>query len=252
MGAALQDLANRVPLSLLRRDLPRVDRVLEAWNRHAAVRTQLQRVEDLARFGVFAFGENDARVAGAHLLVLGEATATDLVRTWERNMIRLGHSDRTRERRIYAVRQFTRAANEIGASSWRLSIGPTNDAAEVPSAGEVESAIDRLQTERRRRDLALVLLAYDCGLALGEMLAITVGDVDFGTGAITTPRRRADLTARTIAALREAIDGDGHDPLFLGTRGGELAPISARRVFRALGLGSPDCVRRAGLERSAA
>lgn len=248
MGAAAQDLANRMPASLVRRELPRVDRVFVAWNRDAAARTQLDRAEHLARFGVFAFKERDARRACARLLALGKDDATAAIVAWDYAMQRAGLSEDTRERRISNVRSFTRVAQEIGACAWRLTIGATREPAEVPSVGEVEHAIAELERRERRRDLAIVLLAYDAQLAIGEIIALRVGDVDFGDGSVTTTKRRVTLTPRTVAALRDAIDGDDHDPLFTGTRGGELSPITAWRIFRGLGLGSPDCVRKAGLE----
>jgi integrase/recombinase XerC len=94
-----------------------------------------------------------------------------------------------------------------------------------------------------KRDIALLMLLYGCGLRLSEALGLTCGDVPTGDALVVTGKGRktrqvpvlpavraaiADyLTMRPFAAARDA-------PLFVGARGGPLNPRLVQRRMAAL------------------
>ncbi|HMN53485.1 MAG TPA: tyrosine recombinase XerC [Sphingopyxis sp.] len=99
------------------------------------------------------------------------------------------------------------------------------------------------------RDFALLLLLYGAGLRIGEALGLTGAALPFGDTLRVTGKRNktrivpilpavASAVSRYVAACPWPIGKD--TPLFLGARGGPLAPgvirASVRSARRALGL----------------
>ena len=106
-----------------------------------------------------------------------------------------------------------------------------------------------------RRDFAVLLLLYGCGLRIGEALGLDRGDIG------PDPRRLASLRVRgkggrvrelpLLPQVREALAAyldacpfalTASDPLFVGVRGCRLGPDPVRRRIRELRgrLGLPD------------
>jgi site-specific recombinase XerD len=99
------------------------------------------------------------------------------------------------------------------------------------------------------RDRAILVVMLDTGLRLGEVVGLSVGDVDLiegrcrvmGKGA---KERVVPIGGRTRRALRAWVVTRrrvyGSDPLFISRRGGRLTPRAVqqlvRRVARAAGL----------------
>ena len=107
-------------------------------------------------------------------------------------------------------------------------------------AREALRAVAELQEEPwlARRDLAVLLLLYGCGLRVGEALGLTRGEAPApGQGSLTVRgkgnKQRVvpllPVITQAVAAYLEAcpFDPGPKGPLFLGVRGG---PLSARRV----------------------
>ncbi len=111
------------------------------------------------------------------------------------------------------------------------------------SAREVKEAlkaVTELQDEPwlAKRDLAVLLLLYGCGLRVGEALGLTRGQApEPGQGALTVRGKgEKDRVVPLLPIVTQAIGAylalcpyqpDAKGPLFLGQRGG---PLSARRV----------------------
>ena len=87
-----------------------------------------------------------------------------------------------------------------------------------------------------RRDHALLVLAIQTGMRVGELIGLTCGDVQLGSGRHVRCHgkgrkdRATPLTAHTVAVVREWVrerGGAPGDPLFPTARGG---PLSADAV----------------------
>ncbi|HUK58500.1 MAG TPA: tyrosine recombinase XerC [Stellaceae bacterium] len=132
--------------------------------------------------------------------------------------------------------------------------------AHVPKALSTEEAAETLTTAptlarapwQQKRDLALLMLLYGCGLRLGEALGLTraAAPVAAGTMSITGKGAKTRLVP-VLPAVAEAVADylsacpyplAASGPLFVGARGGPLNPrLVQRRMaeLRAL-LGLPE------------
>lgn len=136
---------------------------------------------------------------------------------------------------------------------------------------EIEAAMEREASSNRRtlrRDIALVELLYACGIRVGELVGLDLGDVDFERREIRVlgkggKERILPVHSRALDALKEYLaterpalmkesDGSAEDekPLFVGVRGRRMSERGVRRViyrfFRGLEGGkrvSPHTIR---------
>ncbi len=115
-------------------------------------------------------------------------------------------------------------------------------AAHVPKAMSVSDAAETLATAptmarapwQQKRDLALLMLLYGCGLRLGEALGLTRGEAPTAAGTIRIIGKGAKTRlVPVLPAVAEAVeDYLAHcphrlapsGPLFIGARGGPLNP----------------------------
>lgn len=114
----------------------------------------------------------------------------------------------------------------------------------VPSLTQTELRALLEAANRTRdsiRDRAILLLLLDTGLRLGELVRLSVGDVDLieGRGRVMgkgAKERVVPIGGRTRRALRAWIvtrrRADGSDPLFISRRGGRLTPRAVQRLVR--------------------
>src|SRR5262249_50777636 len=86
-----------------------------------------------------------------------------------------------------------------------------------------------------RRDHALLLLAYQTGLRVSELTALTRGDIHLGTGAHVRCRgkgrkdRATPLTSQTVEVLRiwlAELGGQSNDPVFPTRAGRPPMPLT--------------------------
>ncbi len=102
-----------------------------------------------------------------------------------------------------------------------------------------------------KRDQALLLLLYGCGLRIGEALALNRRDAPAGDVLVVTGKGRKQRLVPVLPVVREAIAAylaacphalPADAPLFLGARGGRLDPAVAQRQVRRLrsALGLPE------------
>jgi integrase/recombinase XerD len=95
------------------------------------------------------------------------------------------------------------------------------------------------------RDRALLVLLLDTGLRLGELVRLSVGDVDLTEGRCRVmgkgaKERVVPIGGRTRRALRAWIVTRRRvvdpDPLFISRRGGRLTPRAVQQLVRRLAL----------------
>jgi integrase/recombinase XerC len=102
-----------------------------------------------------------------------------------------------------------------------------------------------------RRDTAILLLLYGCGLRIAEALALNGGDTPAGDSMVITGKGRKQRLVPVLPVVREAIGAyratcphpiGRDDPLFVGVRGKRLDPAIVQQQMRRLRalLGLPD------------
>jgi integrase/recombinase XerC len=102
-----------------------------------------------------------------------------------------------------------------------------------------------------RRDLALLMLLYGCGLRLGEALGLSRGQAPSGDSLVVTGKGNKQRVVPVLPAVAEAVAAylascpfqlKPADPLFIGARGGPLNPGVVQRQVRRLrwALGLPE------------
>ncbi|MDP7652379.1 MAG: tyrosine recombinase XerC [Rhodospirillales bacterium] len=94
-----------------------------------------------------------------------------------------------------------------------------------------------------KRDTALLILLYGCGLRIGEALALDHGQAPTGDSLIVTGKGRKERLVPILPVVAEAVRdyldhcpyalGEG-DPLFVGARGRRLNPGVVQRQVRRL------------------
>jgi integrase/recombinase XerC len=91
------------------------------------------------------------------------------------------------------------------------------------------------------RDRAIVELLYSCGLRIGELAALNIGSVDWGTALVRVrgkggKERLVPIGRKAREALQDYLDLRGapaeDHPLFLNFRGGRLTARSMERHFK--------------------
>jgi integrase/recombinase XerC len=123
----------------------------------------------------------------------------------------------------------------------------------VDDAAAALDAADALAPDnwQGKRDTAVLSLLYGCGLRLSEALGLRRGEAPLGAVLRITGKGRKERLLPVLPAVRQAIaayiavcpyalEKDG--PLFVGARGGPLAPrLVQRQMTRLRGfLGLPD------------
>jgi len=122
----------------------------------------------------------------------------------------------------------------------------------VPKALSVEEALEAVDSVAElsdrdwigKRDRALLMMLYGCGLRIGEALALNRNQAPEGETMVVAGKGSKQRLAPVLAAVREAVNdylasipyqslGDD-DPLFIGVRGGRLTARVAQRQMQRL------------------
>ncbi len=122
----------------------------------------------------------------------------------------------------------------------------------VPKALSAEEALEAVDSVAElsdrdwigKRDKALLMMLYGCGLRIGEALALNRNQAPEGETMVVTGKGSKQRLAPVLAAVREAVNdylasipyqspGDD-DPLFIGVRGGRLTARVAQRQMQRL------------------
>jgi integrase/recombinase XerC len=122
---------------------------------------------------------------------------------------------------------------------------------DVMSADKTNRLLDSVQAGETAprwsatRDLAFLELLYGCGIRVGELVSINLGDIDPGNGWLRVlgkgnKERQVPLTpsaARAVQAYLDVRSGNANEPaLFLNSRGKRLGDREVRRLVRIYAL----------------
>jgi integrase/recombinase XerC len=184
----------------------------------------------------------------AHLQHLRE---TDL-RGWLASLAAKANSNRTRARKLSAIRSFFRylarrhglknlAAKLVGSPKIMppipRALPPQQARAAAEQIGDIAA-----RPAQQARDVALSTLLYGTGLRISEALALDVADAPNPHGTLkVTGKGGKQRLVPILPAVAEAISAwlalhpratDPAAPLFIGTRGNRLDPAVAQRTLR--------------------
>ncbi len=231
--------------------------LIQNWDAHLAhekrrsEHTRRAYIATAERFCAFLSDHYGGEVDGA---TLGSLTANDL-RAYLASRRGEGLGNASAARELSALRGFLRFVGGPGASVPQLRGPRVKKGLPRPVAPQEALALAQDVEDNARqgwtgaRDFALLLLLYGAGLRIGEALALTGAALPLGETLRVTGKRGktrivpilpavAAAVARYVEACPFPIGKDG--PLFLGARGGPLAPgvvrASVRAARRALGL----------------
>lgn len=165
----------------------------------------------------------------------------------------LGNASAARE--LSALRGFLRFVGGSGASVPQMRGPRVKKGLPRPvGPGEALQLAQDVEDNARQgwvgaRDFALLLLLYGAGLRIGEALSLTGAALPFGETLRVTGKRNKTRIVPILPAVASAVSRytqacpwpiGKETPLFLGARGGALAPgvirASVRSARRALGL----------------
>ena len=182
---------------------------------------------------------------------LANLRETDL-RAWLASLAAENQSNRTRARKLSAIRSFFRylarrhdlknlAAKLVGSPKIMPPIPRALPPPQARAAAEEIGGIAPLPAAQAR-DVALFTLLYGTGLRISEALALNIGDAASKTGTLrVTGKGAKQRLVPVLPAVAEAIAAwlpfhpgaaDPYAPLFIGTRGKRLDPAVAQRTLR--------------------
>jgi integrase/recombinase XerC len=197
------------------------------------------------------------------LQTLAEMSRADF-RAWMASRQSEGIEARSQARALSAIRSLFRflakrglAANGI-ISTLRTPKLPRSvpKPLNVGEALEAVEAVATLQDEDwiGKRDAAILMLLYGCGLRIGEAIGLNRRDLPQDKAAATlavtgkgNKTRVVPLLPQVRDAIRDYLDscpwgGTGADPLFVGAKGGRLNPRLIQKAMQTLrlALGLPE------------
>lgn len=229
--------------------------VVQAWltwlegERRLASNTLQAYRGDLAAFLVFLAGHLGGRL---DLAALAELTPAD-IRAYLARRNAQKHERASIARAMAAIRGFFRFLDRRG-----LAHVPAVHAVRTP---RLRRSVPRPLTERdaldavttiadlsdepwvARRDVALLMLLYGCGLRIGEALGLARHQMSGEGPLVITGKGGKQRIVPVLPAVREAVaaylaacphDPGERGPLFLGARGGRLDPAVAQKQVRRL------------------
>ena len=185
-------------------------------------------------------------------------------RAWMASRQGQGIEARSQARSLSAIKSLFRflAKHDLAANGVISTLRAPKLPRSVPkplNVGEALEAVDAvasLQDEdwMGKRDAAILLLLYGCGLRIGEAIGLDRRDIPLSGDAATltvTGKGRKTRVVPLLPQIREAVrdylsicpwGGTGADPLFVGAKGGRL---NARLIQKAmqtlrLALGLPE------------
>ena len=174
------------------------------------------------------------------------------LRAWLASLAAEANANRTRARKLSAVRSFFRylarrhglenlAAKLVGSPKIMPPIPRALPAPQARAAAEQIGDIAPLPATQAR-DVALFTLLYGTGLRISEALALNVGDAPSPHGTLkVTGKGGKQRLVPILPAVAEAISAwlalhsratDAAAPLFIGARGNRLDPAVAQRTLR--------------------
>ena len=233
-------------------DMRRFAQYLE-YERGFSPHTLRAYLSDLDQFCAFVLHGPTVMAKGAGEL---QGTASlDALRRASRHAIRgflahvqaSGGSARTSARKLAALRaafKFFMRAGDIEANPASMVRSPklSRDLPDVLSIPEVTALVEAPDTSTPLglRDRALLETLYSSGVRAGELVGLTLQDLDLVRGTIRVLGKRrkeriAPLGSYAAAALRDYLQARStlrppHDRVFVNARGGPLTTRSVQRI----------------------
>lgn len=235
----------------------------QRWLRHerrASPHTLAAYRRDLGDFLGFLTGHIGQPAA---LADLSRLTRADF-RAWLARRAMAGLQGASTARGLSVIRGFFRylARHRLAANDALVAVRTPKRPRSVPKAltqdeaAQAVEAVGDLNADSwiGKRDVAILILLYGCGLRISEALSLTRGDAPRVTGGATqnltiTGKGRKQRVVPVLPVVSEAMadyvascpfGGGPDDPLFLGARGGPLNPrlvqLQMQRLRPRLGL----------------
>ena len=244
--------------------------LLDAWFRGHKESTRVAYERDLDTFAAWARA-GDAQDAIAELIRDGNGPANLSAHAWRADMLEAGLAPSTVNRRLSALRSVLNLANRTGMIEWTLSVEgvkvTTYRDTRGPGVANIRAMLESCDrdSEKGRRDYALIRLMFDRGLRRGEVVTLDRAHVDLEARTVAVMakgRRERDLLTinpPTVEAL-EAVLADRPDehaaPVFVSMhhngRRARLDGRSAHRIIADIGVrAGAGRVRPHGLRHSA-
>ena len=221
------------------------------WMRHnkrASEHTLVSYRHDLEHFLYFLSGHLGGQVDTAHLMAL---QARDF-RAWMAQR-HASYEASSTARALSTVKNFFRYLEKhgepVGSAVFHMR-GPKLKKSLPKALGEEQAAhaMEAIATQHEepwiaRRDLALLVLIYGCGLRISEALSLRHGDIPRGDVLSVIGKGNKQRQVPVLPAVREAIDDylahcpypfTAASPLFVGLRGDSLNPAVFQRELRTL------------------
>jgi integrase/recombinase XerC len=235
---------------------PDLAEALQSWlrylkdERRVAALTSEAYARDLRDFLRFLM---DYRGEAPSLATMNGLTRADL-RAWAAARQGRGLIAASNARALSAVKNFARrlvrdGRIEIGILSAQRGPRLPRLVPKPLNAAEAEAALDNIDLVHdepwlQKRDLAILLLLYGCGLRISEALGLTRAEMPkAGAMLRITGKGGKTRVVPVLPVVAEAINdyhahcpwkGAATDALFLGVRGGPLNPRQVQRAMQSL------------------
>lgn len=223
--------------------------LIDAWLRGRKESTRAAYARDLDTFAAWA--GDDAEDALEALIRGGNGPANMSAHAWRADMLEAGLAPSTVNRRLSALRSVVNLANRTGMIEWTLSVEGVKVTryrdTRGPGVANVRSMLEACDrdTEKGRRDYALIRLMFDRGLRRGEVVTLDCAHVNLEARTVAVMakgRRDRDLLTINPATLEalEAVLADRPDdetaPVFVSMHhNGRRTRLDGRSVHRIIG-----------------
>ncbi len=260
-------LQRRVP-DLLADLHPSLEGLVRAFLAGRTARTLEAYREDLESLRAY-LGVASVDAVARELLGRGHGAANAMALAYRAHLVERGLAPATVNRRLAAVRSLVKVANTLGLVGWRLEVENVKSERYRDTRGPGLDGFRKMlrqvdaQSNKGRRDVALLRLLFDLALRRGEALSLDVEHVDIAFGTVSilgkgrTERVALSLPAPTSSALTDWLEARGSQPgpLFLNMdragKGQRLTGRSVVRILARLGAGVGLSVRPHGLRHAA-
>ena len=199
--------------------------------------------EDLKLFEEYARGLSDS--------FTWESVDSDMIRNWMEHMVDKGNSPASVSRRLSAIRMFYHfalARNFVESNPARRIKGPKKGKPlpQFLKETQMEQLLDRQKWGSDYKDVrarTIIILFYETGMRLAELINLDDCDVDFVSREIRVTGKgdkqrvvpfgdELEKTLREYLALRDQKLSSHSEALLLSERGGRMSRESVRRIVK--------------------
>jgi integrase/recombinase XerC len=180
---------------------------------------------------------------------LMEEVDLPLLREWLSGLYDQGLETVSVRRKVAAVRalyKFLRTEGDLESNvAARLRTPKAKQRLpDVMSAEKTNILLDLVDQHAKERDVALLELLYGCGIRVGELVGINLGDLDLAGGWLRVvgkgnKERQVPVPAPAVSVVERYLAVRPSSPesaLFLGNRGGRLGDREVRRLVKKYAL----------------